>query len=719
MNSLKAALQMILRKKTLLFWTCAIIISLIVSILLGNKLFVGLGDAGFTLWTLDSNFQKILNLDFANFFDANIFYPYSNSLSFSDHLLTETFISLPLYLLARNSIICWNFTYILSFFISFAGMYLLSNKFLKDSKVAVISSLIFSFCLFRMIHLGHYQLQFFGFFAFCIYYFEAILENKKVVKNTILFGVTTLFVVLANVYFEVFYILLLLTYFLPRFVYKNGWRHKKTVTALLVTTIVIGILVAIPSLKLLSFSRYHHAERTNQDFNAYSVNFFDIFFPSTHNRLYGDLVKTFNEKLGRDRKYGLFVGIIPFSFSIVGLISILLKRKKNIVIKIAKDVRLFFLLQVLFYFSLTLGPVLKFASAQVDIITPFDLFSWLIFPLRALRAIARIFLISNLFISLLAGYGLKKFFRSISNIKFGKFQKALLYCAFFIIAIIATIENFGWKPKTTDIAPTTDNATTDFLEDIKEANFLFLPGMLQGDLLSEDIRPLFYNVPISYELYTLGKQNDINLFNGYSGYFPSGTRQVQEYISQNGINENVLILLDQIDINYLGINYEFLNEKYEDSYKSTLSSHVENELISEEHVNDTDNIILYRLNHEKVENLYKKQNIKQNITISKEGEAKNSKIKVVFEYENPAEYPFGQKEVKHSYKVKIENSEGKTISTTNLYLIEPVFISESSVKEIPREIGLPNNSRSNMTLLIWENDKIVYEVKLAKEVYSQ
>src|SRR5712692_807573 len=73
------------------------------------------GDTRLIVWTLAWDNHALLDR-VPSFFDANIFYPASNALAYSEHLFGISLFTLPFYAIARNPVLSYNIVWILSFF---------------------------------------------------------------------------------------------------------------------------------------------------------------------------------------------------------------------------------------------------------------------------------------------------------------------------------------------------------------------------------------------------------------------------------------------------------------------------------------------------------------------------------------------------------------------------------------------------------------------------
>ena len=81
-----------------------------------------LGDPVLNMWILAwdcEQLRAILGGDFSRFstfFDANIFYPAPLTLAYSEHLIPQALQVLPVYLVTRDPILCYNLLFLVNLF---------------------------------------------------------------------------------------------------------------------------------------------------------------------------------------------------------------------------------------------------------------------------------------------------------------------------------------------------------------------------------------------------------------------------------------------------------------------------------------------------------------------------------------------------------------------------------------------------------------------------
>lgn len=167
-----------------------------------------LGDPLLNTWII-SWVQTHLFKNPLNLFDANIFYPLPNTLSYSEHLLPQAIFSLPIAFLFKNPILTYGFLFFFSYLLSAYAMFLLVRHLTKNDTAGIIGGIIFAFNTYQLNHTPQLQLLSSGLIPLSLLYLHKFFEDKKL-KNSILFSLFFTLQALACVYYGLFFISILL-----------------------------------------------------------------------------------------------------------------------------------------------------------------------------------------------------------------------------------------------------------------------------------------------------------------------------------------------------------------------------------------------------------------------------------------------------------------------------------------------------------------------------
>jgi hypothetical protein len=134
-----------------------------------------LGDPLYTVWLLGRNARAVE--DGSSFGQANIFYPHHDTAYYGDVLPVETALAWPIGRLSGNFVLAYNLLFLLSFFLCAVGMYALVRHLARSWTAALLSGLIFAFCVFRLAHLAHLELLFFAWIPLCFLYLHRFFDS--------------------------------------------------------------------------------------------------------------------------------------------------------------------------------------------------------------------------------------------------------------------------------------------------------------------------------------------------------------------------------------------------------------------------------------------------------------------------------------------------------------------------------------------------------------
>src|SRR5204862_6683517 len=121
----------------------------------------GPGDPFLNLWILGWDLRTISAhpawLLTGRVFDANIFYPSTGTLAYSDHQLLQALAVWPLYAMSGNITLCYNAVLLLSLVLNACAMFAFVRAITGSSIAAYGAGLIWGFCPFHITHLVHLQ----------------------------------------------------------------------------------------------------------------------------------------------------------------------------------------------------------------------------------------------------------------------------------------------------------------------------------------------------------------------------------------------------------------------------------------------------------------------------------------------------------------------------------------------------------------------------------
>ena len=112
-----------------------------------------LGDPLFAMWVMSWDATHLG----AGWWNANIFYPHPLALAYSEHFLPQALQALPIYLVTKNPILCYNLVFLSTFALSGLGMFLFARELTGSREGAFVAGLAYAFAPYRIASLPHLQ----------------------------------------------------------------------------------------------------------------------------------------------------------------------------------------------------------------------------------------------------------------------------------------------------------------------------------------------------------------------------------------------------------------------------------------------------------------------------------------------------------------------------------------------------------------------------------
>ena len=284
----------------------------------GRSLF-DLEDSLLNTWILTWDIRQILDLNWAGFFDANIFYPNTRVLAYSEHLFSTAILGLPIQWAFGNPVLTYNFTLLFSFILSGLGMTALTHRLTGMKAESVVAGIIFTFAPFKLGHLYHLQIYSSWTIPLSFLFYWQYLRDRRW-RSLLLFLFFYLFQVLSNGYFALyltFFLILMTGYFFSlgdKPFPKDFWVKS-------------GVLILAVFLIAGPFYYQYAMVRREMGFirsSVYSADLTSFLAVPAINKIYGRLLSPFLIQEGE-----LFAGVVPYLLCGFGLANFLTRKKKE------------------------------------------------------------------------------------------------------------------------------------------------------------------------------------------------------------------------------------------------------------------------------------------------------------------------------------------------------------------------------------------------------
>ena len=206
----------------------------------------GPGDPYLNLWILGWGMQAVLShpasLLNGAVFNANIFYPATGTLAYSDHLLLQSVLLAPLYAVTHDVVLCYNVLLIASLVASALAMHLFVRAVIGTETGAYLAGLAWGFGSYRFAHLIHLQLQSLYFLPLAFFFLHRLIAGRRA-RDTVWLGITAALQAISSVYYGIIGGLALVVGGLALAAGVGRWRNVAVLRRLYYAAAIAGLLV--------------------------------------------------------------------------------------------------------------------------------------------------------------------------------------------------------------------------------------------------------------------------------------------------------------------------------------------------------------------------------------------------------------------------------------------------------------------------------------------
>ena len=286
-------------------------------------------DPTFGAWTLAWDIKTLQSNPF-DLFNANIYFPNTSTLAYSDVQLTTAVMAMPVLAVTGNPIQTANLMLIFNFFLAALGAYLLTNHLTNSRAAAFIAGIAYAFGIPRLAHMGHLQLSAAAWIPLCLLFLHKYSEDGGW-KNAALVGLFLVLQTLATWYYGIMLSIAIIIFLIVRLVMnRKGFTLRWTLT-LGVALLLAGILImpfAIPYLKVQS--KDPKFVRSIKEVDLFSADVRDFAIAPDTNLVWGKLTaglrSTTTARAGPTER-SLFPGLLPLLLGVTGAVVLFLRGK--------------------------------------------------------------------------------------------------------------------------------------------------------------------------------------------------------------------------------------------------------------------------------------------------------------------------------------------------------------------------------------------------------
>jgi len=352
-------------------------------------------DALLNVWITAWDGHRLLT-DPLHLFDANIFYDYPRTLAYSELLLGNGLLALPITAVGGNPVLGYNLALLLSFILSGLGTYLLVRYLTRSPGAGLVAGVIFTFSAYRMSNLAQAQLLTTQWMPLALLSLYHLLRRPRP-RHLIAFVLFFTLQALSSFYYGILLALAVGAFVIWELGIGKSGIGRLGIGYLVLAIVLCGVIVLPFALPYFQVQREMGFERTLADSEPFSASLKQYLMVPPGSVLHGRWLP--QDETPLDGGYppdALFPGLVTLVLAAWGLL-----RGQG------RD-RLFFFLLLLAAFVLSLGPRLYLAPgvpAKSDLTLPYAWLYAFVPGFKALRAPVRFDALVMLALAVLAGYG--------------------------------------------------------------------------------------------------------------------------------------------------------------------------------------------------------------------------------------------------------------------------------------------------------------------------
>lgn len=334
-------------------------------------------------------------------YHANIFFPQTHTLAYSEVLLSTSLLVMPLQWLTGHALLSYNVAFLLAFFLTALGGYLLALYLTGQRGAALVAGVALAWSPYRMGHLSQLQLLTFGWLPLALIYLDRLLRAddrrpRAWLKASFLFALFFLLQALASFYAALFSAIACALYVLGWLAWRRRLARSALAGGILAGALIVGVMLPV-SLPYFQVQRTLGAGWTLEQNEQFSASLQAYAYAPEGTLLWGPLTRPLRYVYGPCCPPDtLFPGLTLLVLSAVGL-------------RRGGGRRGLWLALAAVAFLLSLGPTLTLRAGEpTGIPLPYRwLWEWL--PgFNAIRAPVRWAVLGTLALSLLAALGLAR-----------------------------------------------------------------------------------------------------------------------------------------------------------------------------------------------------------------------------------------------------------------------------------------------------------------------
>ena len=503
-------------------------------------------DALLNVWITAWDGHQLLS-DPLDLFDANIFYSYPRTLAYSELLLGNGLLALPITAVTGNPVLGYNVALLLSFVLSGLGTYLLVLSLTRSSGAGLVAGTIFAFSAYRMTNLAQAQLLTTQWLPFALLALLQLMRHPRA-RHVATFALFFCLQALSSFYYAILLAMAVAGLVFWQFAVWIWLRVKegaldavdlrRVVVYLLVAAVLCALIVLPFALPYFQVQRELGFERSLADNEPFSASLRQYLMVPPGSAVHGRWLPSDDTPVaGGYAVDALFPGLVTLALSLWGLV-----RGQG-------RTRWFFLVLALASLVLSFGPRLYLAPGQpagLEMNLPYAWLHAVVPGFKALRAPVRFDALVMLSLAVLAGYGVAAISgnREAASKQIGGRAPMLVGVGVLLFVGLVVIESLVWPaakaepvPVGSQVPPVYRWLADQEADPVLELPMAFTPGGPQLD----------YQYLSAYHWRTTP--------DGYSGFIPPKHGQIV-YEMERFPSERAVSLLQALGVRHVVIHTE-------------------------------------------------------------------------------------------------------------------------------------------------------------------
>jgi hypothetical protein len=335
-----------------------------------------------------------LTTDPLHLYDANVYFPFPLSLTYSDAMLSGALMVAPIILLTGNAILAHNVLTIASLLLAGVAMYFLARALTGSDPGALVAGCIFAFCAARQAHLEHVNLLQFGWLPLALLYMHKAVDRGRW-SDLLLLALFTVCQALASVYLAWMMAIAYVIFVAVELVFRrSSWtiRGMAGVAGALLLAALIVVPVMWPYLRMQRIYEFNWPIDVIGELSAVPSDYLSVV---PRNVVYGDILAQFSPG-DFPTEHILFPGFAALALALIAVV----RRSANVEV-----VR--YGLITLVAFVLSFGPAIQLSRTQA-IALPYAVLLQFVPGFAVMRVPARFDFLLMLGLAVLAGFGVAR-----------------------------------------------------------------------------------------------------------------------------------------------------------------------------------------------------------------------------------------------------------------------------------------------------------------------